>query len=80
MSRHVELWRKIKQASMQATLGNDIKYALIKQWAQAFLEEVGDYGIAIFGKGVVRVSQLAESPEKYPEFVDHLFRIAGEGR
>jgi hypothetical protein len=73
------MWRKIKLASMQAQLGDDVKYSLIKEWARAFVEEVGDWGIAIFGKGVVKVSQLAEDPSKYPDFVDFLFKIAGSG-
>jgi hypothetical protein len=65
---------------MQAALSDDSKYSLIKEWAQAFLDEVGDWAIAIFGKGAVRVSQLAENPEKYPDFVEFLFKVAGGGR
>jgi len=80
VARHAEAWKRIKQASMQAALGDDAKYSLVREWAKAFLEEVGDWGIAVFGKGVVRVSQLAENPEQYPEFVEFLFKLAGGGR
>jgi hypothetical protein len=80
VSRHAKLWSEIKRASMQAVLGDDAKYALVKEWAKAFLEEVGDWGIAVLGKGVVTVKQLAEEPEKHPDFVNLLFRIAGGGR
>jgi len=80
VSRHAQHWNRIKLASMQAQLGDEAKYSLIKEWAQAFLDEVGDWGIAIFGKGVVKVSQLAEDPSRYPEFVEFLFKIAGGGR
>jgi hypothetical protein len=80
VSRHAEAWNKIRMASMQAHLGDDAKFELVKDWAKAFLEEVGDWGIAIFGKGVVKVSQLAEDPSRYPDFVNFLFKIAGGGR
>ena len=79
MARHAEAWLRIKQASMQVALSSDAKYALVREWAKAFLEEIGDWGFAVLGKGVVRVSQLAENPERYPEFVDFLFKIAGGG-
>jgi hypothetical protein len=80
VSRHAQYWNRIKLASMQAQLGDDVKYALVKEWARAFLEEVGDWAIAVFGKEAVRVSQLAENPEKYPDFVEFLFKVAGGGR
>ena len=79
MSRHAEAWKRIKQASMQVALSSDAKYSLVREWARAFLEEVGDWGIAVFGKGVVTVRQLAEEPEKHPDFVEFLFKLAGGG-
>jgi hypothetical protein len=77
VSEHVELWKKIRLAAMVVDLSNDRKFELIKQWARAFLEEKGDYAIAIAGKGYVTISQLAEDPSRYPEFVEILFKIAG---
>jgi len=77
VGKHAEMWNKIKLTATVADLSINKKYELIKQWARAFLEEKGDYAIAIAGKGYVKISQLAEEPEKYPEFVEFLFRIAG---
>lgn len=77
VSKHAEMWNKIKLTATVADLSISKKYELIKQWARAFLEEKGDYAIAIVGKGYVTISQLAEDPSKYPEFVEMLFKIAG---
>ena len=79
MSRHAEAWLKIRNASQRVSLNSGEKYSLVKEWAKAFLEEVGDWGIAVFGKGVVTVRQLVEEPEKYPDFVEFIFKIARGG-
>jgi hypothetical protein len=79
VSRHAEAWRKLKQARFRVDLDADGKLKLVREWAQAFLEEKGDYALASFNGVYVKVSDLAREPEKHPEAVELILKIAGEG-
>jgi hypothetical protein len=79
MGRHAELWMSLKAAARSATrLDADI-LQLVREWARAFVEEVGDYALANFSGVAVRVSELAEAPERHPEAVSLILQIAREG-
>jgi len=55
------------------------RYNLVKEWAKAFLEEKGDLAIANLSGKVVLVSELAAEPEKHPDVVEVLFKLAAGG-